>query len=57
MAEGRKLQRRLKKPKSGQQSGIKQVPVLINELFWDKNYKNYSFFVRKNSEITGHTGC
>jgi hypothetical protein len=46
MAEGRKLQRQLKKQKSGQQSGIKQVPVLINELFWDKNYRNDSFFVR-----------
>jgi hypothetical protein len=38
-------------------SGIKQVPALISELFWDKNYKNDSFFVRKHSKITGHTGC
>jgi hypothetical protein len=54
---GRTLQRRLKKPKSGQKSGMEQVPALISELFLDKNYRNDSFFVRNHSKITGHTGC
>jgi hypothetical protein len=62
-ATGRTLQRQeryttpIEKAKKWSKSGIKQVPVLISELFWDKNYKNDSFFVRKHSKITGHAGC